>query len=709
MKKNTHKIINLILIMMLIIGIGTPVLFTAERMGFFAREPVVETKVEASGEDAPVLKIATDYDFCPNSYINKDGELSGLYIEVMTEAANRLGMKPVFETSDWMGCRKMLTDGDVDVLLGLEIFSNMEGTLRTIPVCSDELCVYGKQKIDSAAALAGKRVALMTRSVIETTYDLQCEYVEYGTNTEILKAVENGDVDYGICHGAVATKIIEKNGFHLVTGLSIAKSYPALAVKDDREELRDNLNNALQEMSLDGTIGRLQNKWITDFTRNTSFIYVVQHNAIFYITFAAGVLMLLFIVIAFRMAYNYQEKYIRTLLDYQEKLKHSNEETQRANRAKSEFLSHMSHDIRTPINGIMGMAEIMKENLDDPEVLRNCLEKTDKASKHLLSLINDVLDMSKIGSEGIRLEEVPLDLNEEIDKIHAIVDVQARDKNLNFQIHTDNIQHPDLLGSPAHLRRILLNLISNALRYNRPGGSINVGISELNSDGEYALFEIKVEDTGIGMSQEFLENSLFKPFTQEDDSVRTEYHGTGLGMSIVKELVNSMKGTIQAESQVGKGTTFIINLSLKIDQDAVHHKEIHRESVHDIKGMKILVAEDNELNMEIILYMLESAGTSVTPVQNGQDAVESFTASAPGSYDVILMDIMMPVMDGLEATKLIRGLPREDAGTVPIIAMTANAFEEDRKKTLEAGMNDHLTKPISSETLTEVLAHYKNV
>ena len=709
MKKNTHKIINLILIMILMVGIGTPVLFTAERMGFFSREPVVETEVEASGVDAPVLKIATDYDFCPNSYINKDGELSGLYIEVMTEAANRLGMKPVFETSDWMGCRKMLTDGDVDVLLGLEIFSNMEGTLRTIPVCSDELCVYGKQKIDSAAALAGKKVALMTRSVIESTYDLQCEYVEYSTNTEILEAVENGEVDYGICHGAVATKIIEKNGFHLVTGLSIAKSYPALAVKDDRKELRDSLNNVLQEMSLDGTIGRLQNKWITEFTRNTSFTYVIQHNAIFYITFIIGVIILLFIVLAFRLAYNYQEKYISTLLDYQEKLKHSNEETQQANRAKSEFLSHMSHDIRTPINGIMGMAEIMKKNLDDPAVLRDCLEKTDKASKHLLSLINDVLDMSKIGSEGIHLEEVPLDLNEEIDKIHAIVDVQARDKKLDFQIHMDNIQHPHLLGSPAHLRRILLNLISNALRYNRPGGSISVVISELSSDGEYTLFEINVKDTGIGMSQEFLENSLFKPFTQEDDRVRTEYHGTGLGMSIVKELVNSMKGTIQVESQVGRGTTFVIDIPLKIDQNWGKHKEFQEENVHDIKGMKILVAEDNQLNMEIVQYMLESEGASVTPVQNGRDAVETFKTSVPGSYDVILMDIMMPVMDGLEAAKLIRSLSRKDADTVPIIAMTANAFEEDRKKTQKAGMNGHLTKPISSEVLTEVLSHYKNI
>lgn len=706
MKKKTHKIINLILILTIIAGIVIPVLFTAERMGFFSREPQVDIEAEYTDENAPVLKIATDYDFCPNSYINKEGNLSGLYIEVMTEAANRLGVKPIFETSTWMGCRRMLEDGDVDVLLGLEIFSNMKGTLRTIPVCSDELCVYGKHKIDSAAALAGKKVALMTRSVIASTYDLQCEYLEYSTNTEILEAVEKGEADYGICHGAVATKIIEKNGFHLVTGLSISKSYPALAVKDTQAQLRDQLNDALQEMSLDGTIGRLENKWITEFTRNTSLAYVVQHNLAFYITFAVAVIIFLVIIIAFRIAYDYQDKYIRTLLEYQEKLKQSNEETKRANRAKSDFLSHMSHDIRTPINGIMGMTEIMKKSLNDPAKLEECLDKIDMASNHLLSLISDILDMSKISSDGIKLEEVPIDLNEEIEKIHAMVDVQARDKQLDFRVHMQNIRHQYLLGSPVHLRRIVLNLISNALRYNRPGGSIDFYVSERNSNGEYTFLELKVKDTGIGMSQEFLEKSLYKPFTQEDDSVRTEYHGTGLGMSIVKELVASMKGSIQAESQPGVGTVFTVTLPLKLNRD-MSEKNITVEKDPDISGMKILVAEDNQLNMEIVLFMLESAGASVTAVQNGQEAVEKFESSAAGTYDLILLDIMMPVMDGLKAAEKIRTLTREDAKSIPIIAMTANAFEEDRRKTKEAGMNGHLTKPINSDKLLELLSQYK--
>lgn len=705
MKNKTHKIINITLIVLLIAGISIPALFTAVQMGCFSSDPQVDLKIEATGEDAPVLRIATDYDFCPNSYYNSDGKLSGLYIELITEASNRLGMRPVFKTADWMSCRKMLEDDSVDVLLGLEIFSNMEGTLRTIPFCSDELCVYGKTKIDSAAALAGKKVALMARSVIETTYDLQCEYVEYSTNTEILQAVENGDVDYGICHGAVATKIMEKHKFHLKSGLVIAKSYPALAVREDHPELRDELNRVLQEMSLDGTIGKMQNKWITEFTRNRSLLYVLKENMIFYVTFLVGVIVLLCITLEFRFNTTRQEEYIEKLLEYQEKLKLSNAEAEQANRAKGEFLSHMSHDIRTPLNGIMGMVEIIKRSRDNPERVEDSLEKIDMASQHLLSLINDVLDMSKFGSEGVELEEVPIRLDEEMEKVHAIVDVQARDKQIAFSIHMDDVVHKQLLGSPAHLRRILLNLISNALRYNRPGGSIDVIIKEVTFDETTAMFELQVADTGIGMSREFLEKRLFKPFTQENSDARTNYQGTGLGMSIVYELVKRMQGTIDVESEQGKGTTFLVNLPFKIDPDAAVKEEKERPAC-DVSGMKVLVAEDNQLNLEIVEFILEEAGVAVTAVQDGEKAVAAYVNAAEGAYDAILMDVMMPVMDGIEAARKIRQMKRKDAAQIPIIAMTANAFNEDRKKTKQAGMNEHLTKPIDADALLATLARY---
>lgn len=679
-----HKAMKRVLIFLVTLGIIVPILFTAGQMGLFSPEPTVEIEAGITSESAPVLRIATDYDFCPNSYYNKDGELSGLYVEIMIEVANRLGMRPEFKTADWMGCRKMLTEDEVDVLTGLEIFSNMEGTLRTIPFCSDELRVYGRSRIDSAAALAGKKVALMARSVIATTYDLQCDYLEYSTNTEILEAVEQGEADFGICHGAVATKIIEKNHLHLVPSLVITKSYPALAVHDTQPKLQRMINEVVRDMSEDGTIGRLQNKWITEFARNRSLEYVFHQNEVFYITFILGIIIVLCITAGYWEVDRRQEKYIRTLLEYQEKLQQSNEETKRANQAKSEFLSHMSHDIRTPI--------------------KDCLEKIDKASHHLLSLINDVLDMSKIGSGKVHLEEIPVDLDEEMEKIHAIADVQAKKQEIRFSIE-DEVVHRQFLGSPAHLRRILLNLISNALRYNKKGGKICLAIREVEYDGSHIGLEFKIQDTGIGMSREFVEKSLFKPFTQEDDRVRTEYRGTGLGMSIVYELVKQMNGTIDVNSKPGEGTTFTVKLAFKTVDPAWKKKEIQEEN-RNITGMNILAAEDNQLNMEILQFLLEEAGAKVTAVSDGKQAVEYFADAASGTYDVILMDIMMPVMDGLEASKKIRELPEGKGKDIPIIAMTANAFVEDKEKTKEAGMNAHLTKPVNREEIIRVLAAY---
>ncbi len=544
----------------------------------------------------------------------------------------------------------------------------------------------------------------MARSVIATTYDLQCDYLEYSTNTEILEAVEQGEADFGICHGAVATKIIEKNHLHLVPSLVITKSYPALAVHDTQPKLQRMINEVVRDMSEDGTIGRLQNKWITEFARNRSLEYVFHQNEVFYITFILGIIIVLCITAGYWEVDRRQEKYIRTLLEYQEKLQQSNEETKRANQAKSEFLSHMSHDIRTPINGIMGMVEIIKKNLDDPERIKDCLEKIDKASHHLLSLINDVLDMSKIGSGKVHLEEIPVDLDEEMEKIHAIADVQAKKQEIRFSIE-DEVVHRQFLGSPAHLRRILLNLISNALRYNKKGGKICLVIREVEYDGSHIGLEFKVQDTGIGMSREFVEKSLFKPFTQEDDRVRTEYRGTGLGMSIVYELVKQMNGTIDVNSKPGEGTTFTVKLAFKTVDPAWKKKEIQEEN-RNITGMNILAVEDNQLNMEILQFLLEEAGAKVTAVSDGKQAVEYFADAASGTYDVILMDIMMPVMDGLEASKKIRELPEGKGKDIPIIAMTANAFVEDKEKTKEAGMNAHLTKPVNREEIIRVLAAY---
>lgn len=704
-KKESRSIYTRLLIVLVLIALLVPAVFTAVKMGVFSGEPQIETPVTTTDPDAPTLRFATDYDFCPNAYINEKGELVGLYIEAATELANRLGMKPEFKIGEWLKCREMMEKGDVDVLLGLEIFSNMEGTLRTIPLGADDLRVYGRDAIDSAAALAGKRVALMVRSVIAATYDLQCEYVEYNTNTEILQAVENGEVDYGICHSAVSSKIIEKNGLHLVGSLPIAKSYPALAVKDTQPELRDQLNETLQQMSLDGTIGRLEKKWITDFTRNKSFAYVLRNNQLFYFTFSFAIIVVICVCTIFLLLEKKQEQYINSLLEYQHQLKITDEEAVRANQSKSVFLSHMSHDIRTPLNGITGMVARIRKHEDDPKIIDDCLNKIGAASGHLLSLLNDVLDMSAFEQGKVKPENKPFDLRSEMDSISAIVKGQTEPQNITFSIRMDEVKHTRLIGSPLHLRRILLNLISNAVKYNRPGGRVELTLRENCMDDTRSTFVFTVQDTGVGMSREFLQERLYQPFTQENDNVRTEYQGTGLGMSIVRELVKVLGGIISVASEQGVGTTFTVELPFAVD-NASQHEQTQPEEEADIAGLRILVVEDNALNREIVAYTLEDAGVEVVMAEDGKQAVETFAASPEHTFDAILMDIMMPVMDGIQATREIRRLPRGDARTVPIIAMTANAFIEDRRKTLDAGMNAHLAKPLEPEQLRAVLAQY---
>ena len=701
-QKPDYGIYRKLLIALTAVLVVAPVLFTLVQMGLFAGEPTVDIKPTA-GPDAPVLRVAADYDFCPNSYYNSNGELSGLYIEIVTEAANRLGMQVEFKTGAWLDCRAMLANGDADVLLGLEIFSNMEGTLRTIPLCSDELCVYGKEAVNSAATLAGRRVALMARSVIETSYDLQCEYVEYNTNTEILQAVENGEADYAICHSAVSEKLIEKNHLDLRRGLAIAKSFPAMAVSASRPELRTALNEALQSMSRDETIGRLQQKWIDDFTRNRSLRYVLKTNQVLYDMFILALIVVVSALVIYYVLDRRQARYIRSLLDVQRQLKESNEAALRANRAKTVFLSHMSHDFRTPVNGILGMAERIRRKKDEPETVDDCLDKIKGAAGHLLELMDDVLDMSRLEVGEIRLTRSPFDLNEELRRVQSIAEESAKVKGIALEFRMDGAVHTRLLGSPMHLRRILLNLVSNAVKYNRPGGRVDVSVREVGGDDRRVALRFVVRDTGVGMSEEFVQKSLFHPFTQEHDNARTEYQGTGLGMAIVSDLVKFMGGAIGVESRLGEGTTFTVQLEFDLNP-AEPPAATDAQPLTDISGMRVLVAEDNDLNLEIARCMLQDAGVKTAEARNGREAVEKFAASEEGAFDAILMDVMMPVMDGMQAARTIRALPRRDAADVPIIAMTANAFAEDQSRARDCGMTKYLTKPVDPAKLRAALS-----
>ena len=374
-----------------------------------------------------------------------------------------------------------------------------------------------------------------------------------------------------------------------------------------------------------------------------------------------------------------------------------------ANEAKTEFLQRMSHDIRTPINGIRGLVNMADHYADDMEKQMEYRTKVKEASNLLLELVNDVLDMSKLESGEIVLEEIPFNLSSISREVFVVIEQMAAEQNIRVVWEKKEITHRDFIGSPGYVKRVMMNILSNAVKYNKENGQIYVSCVEIPSEQpEMTTMEFVCRDTGIGMTAEF-QKHIFEPFAQEYTGSRAKFAGTGLGMAISKKLVEEMGGTITFESKKGVGSTFVIRVPFKIDLDADKREESKDVSEKSIKGMHVLLAEDNELNMEIAEFLLQNEGAEVTKAWNGQEIVELFRKSEAGEFDVILMDIMMPIINGYEAAKRIRSLDREDAKKIPIIAMTANAFTEDRIRAKEAGMDEHIAKPIDVELLIKVI------
>jgi len=432
---------------------------------------------------------------------------------------------------------------------------------------------------------------------------------------------------------------------------------------------------------------------------------LIMHQTIRFFLVVAAVLVVMFCMMMFIIMEGWSDK---KLIAHQKKantaLMAAALEAESANKAKSEFLAYMSHDIRTPINGIMGMTDIAVKHIDDSTRVLNCLGKIHESSKHLMNLINDVLNMSRIESGRTKAEHTPFDIKSCLDNCASIIEGQLITRDLTLIKEFEELEHPLVIGDELHLRQIFINILGNAVKFTPDGGKIFFRAKEIRNEDNKAVFYFEVEDTGVGMKQEFLPY-VFEPFMQEDNGARTIYKGTGLGMAITKKLVDLLEGTIQVESQLNVGTKFILELPIEIDFKAKPKKEEKKANIK-LDGMKVLLVEDNELNLEIAEVILEEQGLVVTAVENGQLAVEAFEKNPAGTYDAILMDIMMPVMDGITATKTIRSLNRADAKTIPILAMTANAYDEDIQRTKEAGMNVHLSKPINPDILLKALGQF---
>ena len=420
-------------------------------------------------------------------------------------------------------------------------------------------------------------------------------------------------------------------------------------------------------------------------------------------------------MVRWKTAQGYREDQLRIQQEYTENLQEKNEllreaveQADRANVAKTSFLSRMSHDIRTPLNGIIGLLEIDEAHPDDLKLHRSNQKKMLISANHLLSLINDILQMSKLESGEVSLSHEPMDLNQLSIDVLTIVEQRAAEAGitLEYDKSSERVAHNLVYGSPLHIRQIFLNIYSNCIKYNKIGGKVETACNCLGIKDGVVTYRWTIRDTGIGMNQEFLKH-IFDPFAQERSDARSVYNGTGLGMSIVKSLVDHMGGTIEISSEEGVGSIFVITLPFEIAESLQEEEKKEKtEGRGDIKGLHLLLAEDNELNAEIAQTLLEDEGAVITVVHDGQQAIDLFEGHPKGTFDAILMDVMMPVIDGLSATRKIRALSREDARTIPIIAMTANAFDEDIRRCMESGMTAHLSKPLQMEIVVATIARY---
>ena len=428
-------------------------------------------------------------------------------------------------------------------------------------------------------------------------------------------------------------------------------------------------------------------------------------TTVIYFSILSVIVILLFLFSIFVLSSSKNDK--KMMLEQQESNRVLSQEAEianKANKAKSKFLSHMSHDIRTPINGIIGMTNIALSNIDNKDKVEECLQKIDVASSHLLSLINDILDMSRIENGKVTISTEPLDIHYILDECTAIIEGHLENRNIKFITEVGSFSYPYFKGDELHLLQILINILGNAVKFTPDGGKIYFRVKEGKKRDNIINYRFEVEDTGIGMKQEYLAH-IWDPFSQEDNTSRSEYKGTGLGLAITKQLVTLLDGDITVESQEQVGSKFTVKLPFEITEEST--VPLAQNDNINLKGFKILLVEDNELSKEIEKDILENHGAIITEADNGEEAVNIFCSSRVNRFDLILMDVMMPIMDGLTATKTIRALERADAKNIPIIAMTANAYEEDIEMTLKAGMNAHLSKPIEINKFLKTIDKFR--
>ncbi len=657
-----------------------------------------------SGE---AVKIGFYKDTRPLAFVNGNGECDGIYIQILKKVSERSGINiefcPLERNEYW---KDLLLAGKIDFYVGA---NNTKLAQDEKIRLTNEFMSYNAVIVsrNDYALSYGEATLVLTngRAYWADSMEMAGKIIYYDSAKDCLKELESGRADITLLNtieynylskNERFSNMIEWDHYRFQTGTTLA------AAENADPALFGVMEKALRMVSEDEKEDIINQYMNLPYDDYELWDYLHQSK---------DVIIISCVILAFLLIFGFSLSHIRrksyALLEKKNgELESAIQEAERANQAKTEFLSHMSHDIRTPINGIMGMLNIAQNHPEDLEKQEDCRSKIKTSAEHLLSLINDVLDISKLESGNVEFGREVFNLSELLHNCAVIVGGQAAERKVELTMdYTEPglLPHEYFVGSPLHIKQILINIAGNAVKYNKPMGSIHFKCFQDSEENGTARICFEISDTGIGMGKEYLKH-IFEPFTQEEGGARTTYKGSGLGMTITKSLVDKMGGTIRIESELNKGSVFTVILPLEIAASPVkQNQEKEKKEKVEIAGKRALLVEDNELNQEIAHYILEECGLEVTIAENGQEGVEKFKETAYGTYDIIFMDVMMPLMNGYEATRAIRSLNRPDAGEIPIVAMTANAFAEDVKAAMDAGMSEHITKPLEPEVIQRVL------
>lgn len=721
---------------LLLIGLTFPVMVYLLLSDTFTAPPTLAVKPDNCY--GHTIQVTADVDYEPFSYLDETGEPVGLDVELIYEVCNRLHVNVELELMDWGKARTKLSNREVDLVLNMESQSieGDETLIATIPTAEKQYVVYGKEPVFRLGDLYDKTIASMQ---LFPSLGLNEEIHYIPDYREMFRLVESGKYDFLFCPIQVGNVFLNKLHIRdLEASYAVSHMYSCMALTPEYGWLRDRINEVLKDLQEEGFIEKLDRKWVSHRYEPITLSGIAENYpgiaVLVTINFTLFVTLCAYMLIQRRRilekdAYTRELQKSYALIDRQNarlqeqqvELTEAKLRAETADAAKSRFLSNMSHDIRTPMNAVIGFTGLALENLEYRGVVREYLNKIMTSSKSLLGMLNDILEMSRLDSERLQLDPAPSNLNRILRDAYTMTQGQAAEKRLRYSVSA-GIRQEKVVCDSLRLNQILINLLSNAIKFTPPQGSVTLSLLQKPSasrDG-YGAYIISVKDTGIGISEEF-KKRIFIPFERQRNTTQSGVSGAGLGLSITKKLVEMMGGSIRVETEENKGAEFIVELELPLQADqhmeVTEGQQILEQNVlklrqerarggESLSGLHILLAEDNAVNREIAVTLLQMCDAKVGIAEDGDIAVEKVKSAPAGTYDLILMDLQMPRMGGLEAAREIRALPDKAKADIPIVAMSANAFEEDKEEAFKAGMNDHLSKPIDLEKLVEVLRRF---